>query len=517
MRPSSLRARVVALGCCAVAVLTAPPAAAQTPLTGFDNDPETTERIDKTDPKAAAIVISELRFPNRDAQYAVLARDDVFADSLAGAPLTTYGPLLLTSPDELDAETRDEIERVLGGAGTVYVLGGEEAIRPIVADVLIDEGHEVIRLSGASRVETSIEIAAEVRRLNPRQTQVMLARADAPADNPTAAWADAISGGAWAAATGTPIFLTPTAQLHPLLRQHIADAPRTILMGGRAALSDAVVAEVDNPVRIAGAERSETAAVAARELWPEGDNEPYLIVNAYREDGWAFGLAAAGLATETSAPILFASRDKAPQPTLGVLAECRLLHDVLLVGSAGVLADRVADELEAVEGGWCAPAFGDDEFSSDRRVDVGPNGIDPGTYRSTGSGTCSWQRIQIEDDGRERTVASESVVNPALVLIEEEDAAFTSSGCGRWSGSAQPLTTGPLDGFGEGAYLLGLDIGRGRWAPSSPGGDCVWERLSNLDGETGNVIERGTGDVTIGGDDIAFRSSGCGTFRWLGL
>lgn len=97
---------------------TAVPAEARTPAVDpFDGDPATTERLDVADPTSGAIRMSQVRFAAETAPYAVLSRNDDFADSLAGAPLTGKGPMLLTSPDALAPATLDELLRVLPDGG----------------------------------------------------------------------------------------------------------------------------------------------------------------------------------------------------------------------------------------------------------------------------------------------------------------------------------------------------------------------------------------------------------------
>ncbi|MFD0637700.1 cell wall-binding repeat-containing protein [Catenulispora yoronensis] len=72
--------------------------------------------------------------PKRYADSVVLARSDTFPDALAGVPLAAYrnGPLLLTDPATLTADTEAEIKRVLppNAGKTVYLLGGDAAISP---------------------------------------------------------------------------------------------------------------------------------------------------------------------------------------------------------------------------------------------------------------------------------------------------------------------------------------------------------------------------------------------------
>lgn len=334
-----------------------PPPPATVP--GFDGDARTTERVDEADASRAAVAISQLRFASagtggRSAAHAVLSRDDDFPDSLAGAALTDDGPLLLTSSADLSPAAAGELRRLLAPGGTVYLLGGEAALSSRVADAVTAAGFRPVRLAGASRIETAIAIADEVRRLHPGERRVAVARAFGPASNPTAAWADAVTGGAVGAATGVPTLIVPTEQVPVAVATWLAAArpSQTILYGGVAALSPAVESAVPNPLRVSGSDRAGTAARVATTLWPTPASR-HVLFHGFRPDGWAFGLAAAGLAADAQAPLLVLG-DDLPAPTADLLRSCGTPRtDLLLVGSAAVLGNDLVTELDRLDGSGC--------------------------------------------------------------------------------------------------------------------------------------------------------------------
>lgn len=320
----------------------------------FDGDPATTEVVDTASPVDAAVALSAGSFGDGQAPHAVLSRDDEFADSLAGSPLTAEGPLLFTPSDRLAEETRAELNRVVPAGGVVYLLGGVNAISEDVAQQLRDDGFDVRRLAGASRIETALAVADEVRRLYPDRFDVGLARAFGPPDNPTAAWADAVSAGWWAARDRLPLLLTPTEALHPAvaiwLDQRGADF--VLLFGGHAALSPEVEQAVAHPSRVAGAERSGTAAAMVRRLGGLIGAGPrrFAVIDGYRHDGWAFGLAAAGVGAREAAPLLLVNGDAVPEPTAALVSSCVTAQvDLLLVGSAEVVTDAAHAALDALD------------------------------------------------------------------------------------------------------------------------------------------------------------------------
>ncbi len=118
------------------------------------------------DPIGTSIAISQAEFPTAGTAGAVvLARDDFFADALAGGPLAADvgGPLLLTQGapigSTIDPRTLAEIERVLPVGGTVYILGGDLAINPDVDAALEAAGYTVVREAGTDEYDTAYLIA----------------------------------------------------------------------------------------------------------------------------------------------------------------------------------------------------------------------------------------------------------------------------------------------------------------------------------------------------------------------
>jgi putative cell wall-binding protein len=332
----------------------------------LDGDPATTERVAQGTPVGAAIEISRRRFADAggfaqggQASWVILSRDDDFADSLAGSALAGSGPLLFTASSALTAATGAEIDRVLAPGGTVYVLGGRNAVGDGVVASLQAAGFQVVRLEGPSRVETAIAVAAEVRVVYEDQGTVLLARASGPADNPSAGWADSVSGGALAAWAGVPVLVTGTDSLHPAVADWLAaDQPDLVpLLGGTAALSPAVESAVGPAAaRVAGADRAETATEIARQLWGVDSStagRAFVVVNGSHLQGWAFALAATGISADAGAPLLMVS-GVVPPATAQLMGACGAPQvDAVVIGDGSVVPDPVVAELEQLDGGAC--------------------------------------------------------------------------------------------------------------------------------------------------------------------
>ena len=252
----------------------------------------------------------------RNATHAVVGRAEVFADTLGGAALAgDRAPVLFTSgPTSEDPQpvlsptARAEIDRVLGGKGTVYLLGGASAVSDRVAHELAADGYDVRRLSGPTRIETSVRVAREVLERRGSTGEVLIARADD--------WADAVTGGAYAASTGSPVLLTGGDTLHPAVAAFLDDvSPRKRwALGGTAALSDRVVAAADAK-RIAGPERTATGVAVAKELWGRTEahsGDAFSVAPGFSADGWAYALAYAPWAAANAGPQILVGDSVSP-------------------------------------------------------------------------------------------------------------------------------------------------------------------------------------------------------------
>lgn len=184
--------------------------------------------IGGTEPISQAVATSQFVFDDPDtpvidpytADWVVLARDDDFADALAGSSLSFgQGPLLFTysplssppgrDPGQLADITRAEILRVLPRGRTVYLLGGEAALAPGLASQLEELGYNVQRFAGTGREATARLVAAEVDRVVAdfaastgfvKPNMVLIAN--------RANWPDAVLAGSLGAFWGMPILLT---------------------------------------------------------------------------------------------------------------------------------------------------------------------------------------------------------------------------------------------------------------------------------------------------------------------
>ncbi|MBS2537637.1 cell wall-binding repeat-containing protein [Catenulispora sp. NF23] len=195
-------------------------------------------RIAGGDRYQTAIAISS-KLPAGSAPAVVLATGGTFPDALAGVPLAKKvgGPLLLTPGTGPNAAVTAEIKRVLKPGGTVYVLGGTNAVPQSVVQAL--GAVNVDRIGGTDRYETALKIADQLG----DPSHVVLATGED--------YADALAAGPYAAdifgadaSHPAAILLTADKQLTPDVKAYLAKAGGAVAAVGGQAVTAAQSAHV---------------------------------------------------------------------------------------------------------------------------------------------------------------------------------------------------------------------------------------------------------------------------------
>lgn len=165
---------------------------------------------------------------------------------------------------------------------------------------------------------------------------------------------DAVTGGAYGAASGTPVLLTDTGTLHPATAAALQElgTTRTVVLGGEAVVGAAVLATVPGSERVAGATRMGTAATVATQLWP-AESDGVVVTNLFLSDGWPLTLAGAPLSAREGAPQIGVATDEVPPETMAYLtAQDPRRATAWLLGDTSFVSDEVA----AAIGAELAPA-----------------------------------------------------------------------------------------------------------------------------------------------------------------
>lgn len=216
----------------------------------------------------------------------VVATGRDFADALAGSYLAAEmnAPILLVKDSKADMVAAYIAEN-LAADGTVYVLGGEDAVSAATAAKL----GNVVRLAGKDRYATNLQILAEAG-MNGGELLVATGKN----------YADALS----ASSTGKPILLVSSA-LKAEQKEFLAASgvEKITILGGNEAVSVEVEAELAAyaPVgRIGGATRYETSAMIADYFF--GGRNGSVVVATGRD--YADALAGGALAAAAGVPVV---------------------------------------------------------------------------------------------------------------------------------------------------------------------------------------------------------------------
>jgi bacillopeptidase F len=216
---------------------------------------------------------------------------------------------------------------VMGDYLTILGASTPEALPPVQ------------RISGENRFATAIEISQQGWADN-SSPYVLLARSHD--------FADALAGVPLAHALKAPILLTDSNSLYGSVLNEIQrlGATDVILLGGTAAISDDVAAQLDgygyNVERLSGNGRYETAAEIARRLKLEIGDLPDAVIATGSD--FPDALSAASYAAISGQPILLVHPTVLPGSTQDALTELGI-QNVTVGGGTAAISSAVFDAL----------------------------------------------------------------------------------------------------------------------------------------------------------------------------
>lgn len=249
-------------------------------------------------------------------------------DALAAGPLAAAlgAPILLGAVDALPTPTAAALADL--GVARVVIVGGAQAIGDAVVDELRARGLFVERVAGVDRFKTAALVAT---RVGARDGLVYVASGEA------AHLVDALAASGPAAALGAPILLVAADRVPAATADALAalGVTRTVVVGGPASVSDAVVAALPSPVRVAGADRFATAVAVAQDARARGVPSSSVFVARGDRMPDALAAGAGGRITLLSAP------DLLPDAVGAFLAAH--VDEVTLLGGPAALSPSVFD------------------------------------------------------------------------------------------------------------------------------------------------------------------------------
>lgn len=288
-------------------------------------------RVAGNDRFETAAKLSQQLFPGGAASVVLVNGGNSSPDALAAGPLARKlgGPLLLSATDSLPAATVAEISRL--GASQVTLIGGTAVLQASVESELVAMGLAVNRIAGADRFATAAQIARAVG------GDAGLAYVAAGDD---AHLIDALAAAGPAAALGAPILLVNRDSLPAATAEVLSELgiTSTVVTGGTAVVSDAVLAQLPNPTRVSGANRYETAVAIAVDAISRG--VPSSRVWVARGDLGPDALAAA----PAGWPLLLSETGRLPNAAQLFLSG-NPVAEVHLLGGEAALAREVEGDI----------------------------------------------------------------------------------------------------------------------------------------------------------------------------
>ena len=293
------------------------------------------DRIFGSDRYETAIAISSEGWKQADS--VIIASGADFADALAGAGLSKAlnAPILLVSGKD-NAHVYAEIERL--GAVNAWILGGENAVSPVVSSKLTGMGLSVNRLSGTDRYATAAAIAAQLSKLNGEADKAFVVSGES--------FADALSAGYASAVSGCPILYTNAGNLNDTTAQYITSAGinEVTIIGGSAAVSDSAagqLAQLAKVGRIGGEDRYLTSLAVSRLYFDHNASDKIAVATG---KDFPDALTGGAYAIKLGMPVLLLS-DKVDEELLKYLDDCGIAHITVFGGESAISSD-VADALK---------------------------------------------------------------------------------------------------------------------------------------------------------------------------
>ena len=197
-----------------------------------------------------AAMIARANFETAD--LAIVASGANFPDALSAAGLAgAFGaPLVLTRPDLVPLASASVLEDL--GVSDVIIIGGESAVSAAV-ETALEADYAVERIAGLDRYETAALVAERIAEERGDQFShtAFIARGDA--------FPDALSVSPGAYSDASPILLTRPGLLPDKTADAIEDLDieYAVVVGGLAAVSDAVKTQIDGMLVANGGEASE--------------------------------------------------------------------------------------------------------------------------------------------------------------------------------------------------------------------------------------------------------------------
>ena len=315
----------------------APAAAAATTA----HEPKTV-RLGGANPIAIAVQASKAGW--KSSRYVVIANSSAYANAIAGSPLAgAYGaPLLLTGKSSIAAATAAEIKRLK--VTRAFVLGGTGSVSAHVFSQLKARGISVARISGADRYALASAIALKIKAKSGTPAFVMMVGGTD--------YAAGLAAAAVAARNHVPVLLTASKKLPSSTSKALSKlrAKHVGVVGSTGAVSNSVKAKLPGAMRIAGANRYDTAAQVAE--WSLSFGVTFGKPMVARGTDLSSALAAGALGGRLRSPLLLTSVGADGHPTTecatALANHCTEIGTIFILGATRSISESLRADLAAV-------------------------------------------------------------------------------------------------------------------------------------------------------------------------
>ncbi len=279
-----------------------------------------------------SVINSQEHFEDGEADAVVVARQGIFADAVTGTPLAANvnGPVLLTFTDSLADMVAEEIDRVLAADGTIYIMGGVEALTTDVEAALQALGFDVVRIAGVNRFETATLTADRLVDGGFAQTdQVLLA--DGGDFVPST-----VAGPAAVAVDGV-VLLTSDSTMPPETAAWLADHAGVDV----TAIGDAAADAAPDAGAGTGDDEPDLSVAGAEAFF---DAPPAIGVATFA--AFADPLTGGTHIALNGGPLLFSTPDELPAVVADVTSVAGTVEEVFIYGGVDALSEDVATDVE---------------------------------------------------------------------------------------------------------------------------------------------------------------------------
>lgn len=191
----------------------------------------------------------------KDVNTVYITNGNAYADGLSMGSLTAIdnGPLLLTDKDNIPNELINILKKL--NPSKIVIIGGNNVVSTKVENELRGYSNSIERISGNSRIDTSVEIAKKVRNKNDKNEAFIVNGYNE---------ADSINIVSVSSRDGVPVLFTEKDKLSPQIKNYLVseNIKKATIIGGENTVNDKVIKDLENinvnTTRISGEDRFDT-------------------------------------------------------------------------------------------------------------------------------------------------------------------------------------------------------------------------------------------------------------------